>query len=288
MHAAINTASPTATGVHGAIDSTYRSKDSHQMIIIALITAFISVLGGSLLVKYLRCRPRTEEVFRSSARSDVQVTRYYPEGSETVTSGQDVKIVKSKPEEDHELGQLRQRIRKSQNNFDGAYKDISGSQSRNSSAGTLVSGWAQQEGRRPSNVTIQTSAGGDNKYHEGLIELETKGVNKTFFDPDTGEFIHLSPWKSTHNDSEDSEGEEDSYSKAKPKGKEGVKRVLAQMATGGVAWAGGKRIDDAILEDFREVGKESEGSKERIPQRAGDCLAGLVTNEAPSGRPTSI
>jgi len=34
--------------------------------------------------------------------------------------------------------------------------------------------------------------------------------------------------------------------------------------------------------------REKEESKGGTPQRAGDCLAGVVTNEMPSGKPQTV
>ena len=76
--------------------------------------------------------------------------------------------------------------------------------------------------------------------YENLIELEPEGPNKTFFDPETGDFIHLIPWKST----------DDKVHGPKPDGKGSIKRAFAQMTHGATVSAGGKNIDDQLAEEL--------------------------------------
>ena len=118
----------------------------------------------------------------------------------------------------------------------------------------------------------------------GLVELETTGDNKTFFDLETGEVVHLTPWKSTHND--DEEPDNDRSLKADDKGS--IRSAFAHMATGGAAWAGGKDVDEVLKTRITEVDGKIKRMRMRIPHRAGDCLAGLVTNERRSGWPQTM
>ncbi|KAL2037451.1 hypothetical protein N7G274_009731 [Stereocaulon virgatum] len=235
-----------------------------------------SVILGALLLMYARQSARVEDVFQSAARSNVQVTRHHGEGIETTTN-QTVRIVKQNPKDDQNAGQLRQRIRNLQNQDSEDCEDDAAWQPYNSSTDTLVNPWT---GPNPSKVSITNSS--HHEEHEGLVELETTGDNKTFFDSDTGEFVHIKPWKSTHN--EDEESDDDRSLKADDKGS--TKSALARMATGGAAWGGGNDVDEALKARISEVDKEIK--RMRIPHRAGDCLAGLVTNERSSGWPQTI
>ena len=107
--------------------------------------------------------------------------------------------------------------------------------------------------------------------------METKGPSKTFFDPETGEFIHLTPWKST--------GDEDLHV-FKPDGKVIIKRAFAQMTLGATGWAGGKNIDDQLAEELQANSKGVE--KEPEEPTAGDGITGSMINESPAGKPTIV
>lgn len=241
----------------------------------AILVCAVLVLGGLLLV-FARRKSRVGGVFHSPARSDVQVTRHNQGGTETIT-GQSVKIKKQNPEDYQYAGQLRQRIRNVQNQNENDSKDDAAWQPYNSSTDTLVN---PLTGSNPSKVSIINDSA--DEEHKGLIELETTGGNKAFFDPETGEFVHLTPWKSTHSDGE---GSDDNHSlKADDRGS--IKSALAHMATGGAAWAGGKEVDDMLKMKIREADRRIE--KVEIPQRAGDSLAGQVTNERLSGWPQTV
>ena len=237
----------------------------------AILVSAVLVLGGLLLV-FARRKSRIREVFQSPARSDVQTMRQNQEGTETIT-GQSVKIIKQNPGDYQHAGQLRQRILNIPNQNENDSKDGAAWHSTD----TLVSPWT---GPDPSKVSI-TNGSADEK-HEGLIELETTGGSKAFFDLETGKFVHLTPWKSTHNDGE--ELDDDHSLKADDKGS--IKSALAHMATGGAAWAGGKEVDDMLKMKIRDEDKRIE--KGEIPQRAGDSLAGQVTNERLSGWPQTV
>ena len=115
-----------------------------------------------------------------------------------------------------------------------------------------------------------TTPSDDFKVHEGLIELDPTKHTKNYLDPQTGVSNHSLPWKSTHSDDED-----DGTPQILKPPKEGtVKRALVGMSVGGAALAPGTAMKDQIERTLE--------TKERIPQQAGDCLAGEVTNESPT------
>ena len=245
---------------------------SSSLSSVAIVLASTVFVGGMSLIVFRR-RWRTEEVFTSPVRSDWQFTRHHQEGPETV-SGEAYHIIRRNPEDDHPLGQLRQHIRSSQPD---AVKNPTGEaiwQSHNTSEDTLVGPWKDTKWGA-SKVSL-TSESSDEK-HENLIELETEGPNKTFFDPETGEFIHLTPWKST--------GDEEIRG-LNPDRKGSIKRAFAQMTLGATGWAGGKNIDDQLAEELQANGKS--GEKELSLQEPGDCVTGIKINKDPSGKPTMV
>lgn len=240
---------------------------------VAIVLASTVITGGLSLIVFRRYW-RTEEVFTSPVRSDWQFTRHHQEGPETVT-GEGYRMIRCNPEDHHPLGQLRQGIRSSQPN---AVENLTGEptwQSHNTSEDTLLGPWKDTKwGTSKVSLTTDTS----DETHDNLIELETNGPNKTFFDPETGEFIHLTPWKST--------GYEDVHG-LKPDGKGSTKRALIQMTLGGAGWAGGKNIDDQLAEELQANSKAVESEKSKQHQ-AGDCVTGDMAHEAPSGKPTMV
>ena len=237
-----------------------------------LVSAFITVILGAILLLFARRRSRDGQPFQSSARDDILVTRHNEKGTETV-AGQGVRVIKHNPNHNHYPSDLRRRIRSSQPEDENEPGEAAAWQSINSSFDTLVNPLIASN---PSKVSITDRSA--NEKHEGLIELETTGDNKTFFDPETGEFIHLTPWRSPQK--RDNESNDNHSGKAATRGD--TPRALVRMATGLVAWAGGKEVDDALMR------KITDAENRNIAQRAGDCLAGLVTNEQPSGWPQTI
>lgn len=242
------------------VDSTFNFSSAA-----VLLTSTVVIGGLSLLV--FRHYWRSEEVFTSPVRSDWQFTRHHQEGPETV-SGEGYQIVRRNPEDDHLLGQLRQRIRSSQPN---AVENPTGEPTwrfQNTSEDTLVGPW---DGTTWGTSKVSLTDNASNETHDNLIELDTEGPSKTFFDPETGEFIHLTPWKSTG---------DDEIHGLQPDGKGSTKRALAQMTIGATSWAASKNIDDQLAEVLQA------NSKGQEQHSVGDCVTGNMTNEEPSAKPT--
>ncbi len=271
---------------HGSCHQDIDTALQFTLTSLVLIAAMALAVAG-MLIQIGRRKVRTVPPFTSSARSGhshVQITRYDDSGSKTV-SAQGM-IVKEKPEED-QLAHLERHMHHSQDHGQDLGDDADWYFSNNTSAETLVAPW--KDLRKPSNVSVLDKSA--NEKHEGLIELEVAGKTKAFFKPSTGEFIHLKPWKSTHHSGSDSDSDERRF-KAKAEEKGSVYRVLGQMFTGGVSWAAGKKVEKVLVEGLQKEGviwgEEGLRHRRQPPQRAGDCLAGEVTNEWPSGRPTLV
>ena len=287
-----------AEGVFG-IHHQYPHMNMHDnsvnvvMVLMSILPVVLPlVLGVIVLMKHLRRTSRVQEVFSSPARNEVQILRHHPDGSDRLTSSQGVRMIKHNPEEQHFLGQLRQSIRHILERDPEEQDAIAQIKQKSLSpeegeaikrvpldwvpkdhldlTSALESSWTtNRNSRRPSNVTIRSRVDGEDQQQEGLIELKTKGSNKTFFDPTTGEFIRLTPWKAgvVVEDDDKIQGDE----------KGNTKKALVRMGTGAVAFAGGKSLDEEIIEELDR--DDVFGDPDRVPQRVGDSLAGLVTNE---------
>lgn len=239
---------------------------------VAILLASTIIVGGLTLIVFRRYW-RTEEVFTSPVRSDWQFTRHHQEGPETV-SGEGYRMIRRNPEDGHPLGQLREHIRSSQPN---AVENPTGEpmwRSHNHSDETLVGPWRDTKWST-SKVSLMNDQ--SDETHRNLIELETEGPNKTFFDPETGEFIHLTPWKSAG---------DDEVHGLRPDSKGSIKRAFAQMTLGATGWAGGKNIDDQLAEELQANSKSAE--KESDELKAGDGITGDLINKCPSGKPTMV
>ena len=232
----------------------------------AVLTSTVVIGGVSLIV--FRRYWRTERVFTSAVRSEPSDWQWHhQEDSKTVSGqGQEYHLIRRNPDDKHPLGQLREHIRKSQPN---AVENPTGEhpwQSHNSSEETLSGPW---KNARWGTSMVSLKNPKSEEKHENLIELKTEGPNKTFFDPETGEFLHLTLWKSTGNDE---------VRGLQPDRKGSIRRAFAMMTLGGAGWAGGKSIDDQLAEELQASSK--------IVAKAGDGITGDLINESPSGKPT--
>ena len=248
----------------------------------AFVTTMVIAVGAYVVMSRMRNKSRVDVPFTSAARSDlrdIQVTRYFDDAPQQVTTGQGYRVLTHNPEEQHYLGKVRKRLRSSQHKIGDNDTDSAAWASHNSSADTLVTQGSQPTST-PSKVSLRHMRDNDNEEHDGAIELPAQGKTRNFFDHKTGEFIHLAPWKSAHDEEKESGGKVKERRKAKP--------ALAQMAIGAGALAGGKSADDLFLEELQDTVIPKMPQKEKISPRAGDCFAGLVTNEAPTGKPNML
>lgn len=214
----------------------------------------------------------------------MQITSHDDSGSKSIP-GHGM-IVKGKPKAD-QLAHFERHKRHSQDHDQDLNYDADWHLSNNTSAETLVA--PCRDLSKPSNVSVVDKSA--NEKHEGIIELEVAGKTKGFFKPSTGDFIHLTHWQSTHDASSDSDFDERRL-KAKAEEKRSVHRVLGQILTGGISWTAGKRMEMVLEKRVQKEGviwgEEGLRHRRQPPQRVGDCLAGEVTNEHPSGKPTLV
>ena len=216
-----------------------------------------------------RQHARSTEVFTSPARSDIQIVRREDSGPKIV-AGQAV-IERHHSKYHSELGHIHKRIRAA------LHRDILGEgmttiQPTNSSSTTLV------DGRDGSEVSLKDRSSGEN--HEGLIELQFKGKTKAFLSIDTGVFFRLKHWKGQHSDDSDSTSDTDTLL--------GNVDDFARRKPGAAVLAKGRAAKDKWIEEL-QLATESWHNRRLHPmQQAGDCLAGLLTNERPGSKPQKI
>ena len=165
----------------------------------AIIISTSLALGGLILALiFARRRARPREALPNAVRSDIEITHHENSGPKAV-AGQGV-IEGRNPEEHEDLGQLRKRIRASQDQ-DRSTKEAAPIQSANSSSTPLVSGCSK------SKVSLQNHSSGEK--HKDLVELQMNGNTKAFFKPETGEFFHLKHWTRQHDDDSGSSSNND-------------------------------------------------------------------------------
>lgn len=268
-------------GCHHDIDNSL-----HIAFVSLVLIGAIALAVVGLLIQIGRRKSRTVPPFTCPARSEhshIQITRHYDSGSETF-SGPGM-IIKEKPEGDR-LVQFQRDMRRSQDHGQDL-RDADWHWYNDTSAETLVAPW--KDTRKPSHVSVLDESA--NEKHEGLIELQIAGKTKAFLKPSTGDFIHLKPWKRSDDGSSGSESEEE-WLKPKAEEKGSVHRVLGEMLAGGIMWAVGKSFQKPTMEGLQREngiwGEEGLRRRRQVPQRVGDCLAGEITNECPSGKPTLV
>ncbi|MCJ1266897.1 hypothetical protein MMC22_006782 [Lobaria immixta] len=260
---------------------------------------FISALvTQGFLLFWLVSSSRTHPVNTSPAHTEVTVTRYHREGPATTSSLGPQRFTRDYPRDNHPLGEIRRWLVSQEESRDSIEHDgyLSDLGSKNSSENTLV---GSLTGSEISKVSIST--GHDNKHHDGLLEFRSSDSTKHFLDPNTGEFIHLTPWKCPDG------GDKDSTAKVKPKHGD-ISHVVAKLGAGSAAFTL-KQIDEKTLEEkkkrskwrnevkeewerklakeIKEI-KKKKDLKDKSPLRAGDCVTGDITHEAPSGKPALV
>lgn len=235
--------------------TTYR-KILTPSIIISTTLAFTTLALGGFFSIVARRNARSAVVFRSPARSDIQITHHDDSGHRTVT-GQGV-IEKRNSEDRQDLGQLRQRIQASQDP-QSLMKDTAPLQVTDSSSTTSVDSCIKPQ------VSLENRSSGEK--NEGLVELQVNANTKAFLKLETGEFFHVKHWQHEHNDDSGS-----SSGGKPPLSIEG--ECFPQKGPVASALAKGKAVRNKCIG--------------HATHQAGDCLAGLMTNEYPTGKPQLI
>ncbi|KAL8782621.1 MAG: hypothetical protein Q9195_009611 [Heterodermia aff. obscurata] len=221
--------------------------------------AFAILFGAAtLLLFHLRRTSRTETVFQSPARTEGSTIRHlHPDGYSEEDHTGPVEIEKRQPG----LGSiLKHRMKQKAHDKKTHIKSkVSwSSASANSSAATLVGDGEEGHGEH-------------DEHHDGLIELKQTNETRNFWIPETGETLHLAPWKSTHDSSEEDE-EQEPFEKLE---KGTIQRKLTEMSIGSAILGGGKAAETSLHE-------KAQAEKRKQSQQMGDSLAGLVSNEPAS------
>lgn len=214
--------------------------------------------AAALLLFHLRRTSRVETVFQSPARTEGSTIRHlHPDGHSVEDRTGPVEIERRQPG----LGStLRHRMKQKAHDkkTDIKSKVSWHSASASSSAATLVGDGDEGHGTH-------------HEHHDGLIELKQTNGTRNFLDPETGETLHLAPWKSTHDSSEEEE-EQESFEKLE---KGTIHRKLTEMSIGSAILGGGTAAETSLHE-------KAQAEKRKQSQQMGDSLAGLVSNEPSS------
>ena len=149
-------------------------------------------------------------------------------------------------------------------------KDTASLKSTNISSTTLV------DGRSESRVSLKDHSSGEN--HEGLIELQINGRTKAFFKWETGELFHLKHWNR----------QRDGYSSDSENSVSNGEMDFAETSPEDSVLAKGKTIIDKCSEQLQLEHEKWHIGHSHATQQAGDCLAGLVTNQLPTGMPQTF
>ncbi|KAM0804218.1 hypothetical protein BDR22DRAFT_885996 [Usnea florida] len=240
------------------------------------ITATLAL--GTLILIVARQHARSTEVFTSPARSDIQIVRREDSGPKIV-AGQ--AVIERHHSKDHdELGQIHKRIRSALHR-DRSGEDMATIQPTISSSTTIVNRCSGSE------VSLKDRSSGED--HDGLIELQFNGKTKAFLSIDTGVFFRLKHWKGQHGDDSDSSSDTDALL--------GNGNEHARRKPGAAVLAKGRATKDKWIDELQlatenwhnKLAIENWHNKHSHPmQQAGDCLAGLLTNERPGLRPQNI
>jgi len=206
---------------------------------------------------HLRYQSRTETIYQSAAKNEgfVQVTQLYPGGPETESLRGPLELTRSIPPTGGAINNVRRRLVHKLHDTEAATKSrISLRPSTaGSSTSTLISDdrWVKEA-----------------EHRNGLIELKRTKDTRNFLDPETGETLHLSPWRSRKESRDDGDGNKDLD-------KGHVHHIITQMGVGSAIFGGGTAAEKALHE-------QAQAELNRHPRQMGDTLADLVTNDPAS------
>lgn len=227
-----------------------------------LMGCAVLLCAAAVLLSHLRRTSPAEPVVHSPARTEGSTIHHcYPDGHSVKDHTGPVEIEKRQPG----LGSaLRHRLRQKAHDkkTDIKSKVSWSSVSANSSAATLVEGGDEGNEKHDEH---------HDEHHDGLIELKQTNGTRNFIDPETGQTLHLAPWKSTHDSSEEEE-EQDPFEKLE---KGTIQRKLTEMSIGSATLGGGTAAEISLHE-------KAQAEKRKQSQQMGDSLAGLVSNEPSS------
>ena len=224
-----------------------------------LVLGCALLLGAAtLFLFHLRRTSRVEPVFQAPARTEGSIIHHhYPDGRSVEDRTGPVKIETRHPG----LGStLRHRLKQKAHDkkTDIKSKVSWKSSSASTSTTTLVGDGDEGNGKH-------------DEHHDGLIELKQTNGTRNFLEPETGKTLHLTPWKSTH-DSTEEEVEQEPFEKLE---KGIIQRKLTEMSIGSAILGGGRAAETSLHE-------KAQAEKRKQSQQMGDSLAGLVSNEPSS------
>ena len=167
--------------------------------------------------------------------------------------GRDYTVLRHQPSSHEDLHKLGHWLRSS-------------ASSSSSSVDSSASGELRRRSTQKRKLAIRHPTKDEEEAYDSLIELPSKKDTKIFFEPNTGAYIHLTPWKSQADDEEEGEVQEGD-----------TKGAIAKMGSGAVAFAAGKMVGGKIAEEIEcfEEGK----IREKILPRATEGTQYMMLDE---------
>ena len=226
-----------------------------------VMVCIVLIFLAACLLYRLRYQSRTETVFQSPARNEgsVGVSQHYPEGSKTENLDGPLRVPRSIPPTGDTNNSVRRRLVHKLHDEETETKG-------------KVSWRRSIAGSSTSTVVGDDQWTKDTENHDKLIELKRTDKTRNFLNPDTGETLHLSPWKSRKESRDDNDDNDDKQDVDKGD----VLHTIAQMGVGSAVFRGGTAAEKPLHE-------KAQAEPHRHPQQTGDTLAGLVTNEPSVG-----
>lgn len=220
---------------------------SAVMLIVAAKFGLFTRIQSSLLLRETRRRP-----------SDFHIaTQQRLQGySKACYDGRDYSVLRHQPSSHEDLHKLGHWLRSS-------------ASSSSSSVDSSASSELRRRSTQKRKLAIRHPTNDEEEAYDSLIELPSKKDTKIFFEPNTGAYIRLTPWKSQADDEEN-----DDVQPGDTKG------AIAKMGSGAVAFAAGKMVGEQIAEEI-ECFEEGRIREKMLP-RATEGMQELVMNDGVS------
>ena len=228
-----------------------------RLSILGMVGGITIIFIAGRLIFWIRHQSRTETVFQSAARHEglFEVTQQDHECPHTESLHGSLEIRRSLP-----------RTADSSNSADQWPMPIF--DDKEAAVKHKLSWRPSVGGSSRSTLVGDEQFKEETEHREGLIELKRTGSTRNFLDPETGETLHLSPWKSRGETEGDGKEAEDLI-------RGDLHHALFRMGVGSAILTAGSALSKALCEDAKA------GSRQH-PQQMGDTLVSVVTDQSAS------
>ena len=201
--------------------------------ILGMVGGITIIFLAGRLISWIRHQSRTETVFQSAARHEglFEVTQQNHEGPHTESLHGSLEIRRSLSRTENSTNSADQW---SMHNFDEKEAAVKHKLSWRPSTG----------GSSGSTLVGDEQFKGETEQREGLIELKRTGSTRNFFDPQTGETLHLSPWKSRGETEGDGKEAEDLI-------RGDTRHALVRVGVGSAILTAGSAISKVLCDDAK-------------------------------------